>query len=414
MSTLSLYSFTAFHTILIFAAVQPTSSDFTTSKMEFGAGSPPSFANCTNITDQNVRNLALARGITGLLCFVLCVVTLVIELFLACRMKKFRTILHRLFIYLTISTVAYLFVLSLHIGHYTQYPPQHSFCMAVGFLDQYTGSVQLCFTLGITAFLFYKVFTVCQDRIRPLPCEGNRCYSLWLEISFVILAFLTPLAFDWIPFVVVHYGETGPWCWIESLTSECQPDNRAFWEQMMLWYVPFGLVAFCSSLLILAMITVFVWMHYNEMIRVRIDGIIKETCLLLAFLAIFCILWLIEVVTRLILHHDLSAYGLWMIYAISTPLSGVIIPIGFTSYLYCKFRCTNLTSGQELNGTTEERAVQEPVDVSKPSVATAEPFLTTNDHEHGEAKLNKESTEVQSSETRPLLEQRFGQACNCM
>ena len=414
MSTLSLYSFTAFHTILIFAAVQPTSSDFTTSKMEFGAGSPPSFANCTNITDQNVRNLALARGITGLLCFVLCVVTLVIELFLACRMKKFRTILHRLFIYLTISTVAYLFVLSLHIGHYTQYPPQHSFCMAVGFLDQYTGSVQLCFTLGITAFLFYKVFTVCQDRIRPLPCEGNRCYSLWLEISFVILAFLTPLAFDWIPFVVVHYGETGPWCWIESLTSECQPDNRAFWEQMMLWYVPFGLVAFCSSLLILAMITVFVWMHYNEMIRVRIDGIIKETCLLLAFLAIFCILWLIEVVTRLILHHDLSAYGLWMIYAISTPLSGVIIPIGFTSYLYCKFRCTNLTSGQELNGTTEERAVQEPVDMSKPSVATAEPFLTTNDHEHGEAKLNKESTEVQSSETRPLLEQRFGQACNCM
>ena len=394
--------------------MQPISSDFTTSKMEFEAGSPPSLANCTNITDQNVRNLALGRGITGLLCFVLCVVTLVIELVLACRMKKFRTILHRLFICLTISTVAYLLVLSLHIGHYTQYPPQHSFCIAVGFLDQYTGSVQLCFTLGITAFLFYKVFTVCQDRIRPLPCEGNRCYSLWLEISFVILAFLTPLAFDWIPFVLVPYGETGPWCWIESLTSECKPDNRAFWEQMMLWYLPFGLVAFCSSLLILAMIMVFVWMHYHEMIRVRIDGIIKETCLLLAFLAVFCILWLIEVVTRLTLHHNPSAYGLWMIYAISTPLSGVIVPIGFTSYLYCKFRCTNLTSGQELNGTTEERVVQEPVAVSKPSVATAEPFLTTSDQEHGETKLNKESTEVQSSESRPLLEQRFGQTCNCM
>ena len=51
--------------------------------MEFEAGShPPSFANCTNITDQDVRNLALARGIAGLLCFVLCVVTLIIELVL--------------------------------------------------------------------------------------------------------------------------------------------------------------------------------------------------------------------------------------------------------------------------------------------------------------------------------------------
>ena len=354
--------------------------------MEFAAGSPPhSFANCTNISDQNVRNLALARGITGLLCFVLCVLTLIIELVLACWRRKFRTILHRLFIYLTVSTVAYLFVLSLHIEHYFQYPHQHNFCIAVGFLDQYTGSVQLCFTLGVTAFLFYKAFSGCQGRIK-LPCVEKRCCNLWLELLFVVLSFLTPLAFDWIPFVLVPYGETGPWCWIESLVSKCKLSNQAFLEQMMLWYVPFGVVAFCSFLLILAMITVFVWMRYHEMIRVRINGIIKEQCLLLGFLVVFCILWLTEVVTRLILYHNESAYGLWVIYAISTPLSGVIIPVGFISYLPCKLYCKNHKKGKELDGTVEGKNVQVP---DPSSVTTKNCVITSSDGQHSEAKQKK-------------------------
>jgi len=166
--------------------------------MEF-ATSPLPFANCTNITEQNLKNIALARGITGLVCFIFCLITLITELVLACQRRQFRTILHRLFIYLTISTSAYLAVLSLHIEHYFEYRLQHNFCIAIGFLDEYTGSVQLCFTFGITTFLFYKVFTVCQDCIRPLPCEGNWCYSLSLEVIFVILSVLAPLGFDWIP-----------------------------------------------------------------------------------------------------------------------------------------------------------------------------------------------------------------------
>ena len=390
--------------------------------MGFEAGSPPpSFANCTTLTDQNVRDLALARGITGLLCFVLCVLTLIIELVLACWVRDLRTILNRLFIYLTISTVAYLFVLSLHIEHYFQYPHQHNFCIAVGFLDQYTGSVQLCFTLGVAVYLFYKTFSRCQGRIKLPPCMEKRYCNYWLELLFVVLSFLIPLGFDWIPFALVPYGQTGPWCWIESLVSKCNLTNQAFLEQMMLWYVPFGLVAFCSFLLILAMIIMFVWMHHRKMLRDKISGIIKEQCLLLGFLVVFCILWLIEVVTRLVLYHNESAYGLWVIYAISTPLSGVIIPIGFIAYLPCKLYYKNHRKGKELNGTAEERNVPVP-DAS--SVTTAKRFMTTSDGGNNEAKQkkcvvtsnngqhsekqSKESMEVQLSETQPLLGQRGG------
>ena len=382
--------------------------------MEFAASSLP-FANCTNITEKSIKNIALARGITGLVCFIFCLITLITELALACQRRQFRTILHRLFIYLTISTSAYLAVLSLHIEHYFEYRLQHNFCIAIGFLDEYTGSVQLCFTFGITTFLFYKVFTVCQDCIRPLPCEGNWCYSLSLEVIFVILSVLVPLGFDWIPFILVPYGETGPWCWIESLVSNCRESNNGFWEQMMLWYVPFGLVALCSFGLILAMVVVFVWMHCRELIRVRIDGIIKETCLLLGFLVVFCILFLIEVVSRLVLRTNENIYTLWLVYAISTPISGVVIPIGFFSYLQCKLCCINHKQGEELDGTLEDRTAPESSRVSAPSVTTAQNVLTNSNKEDNEASINKPEQETTPlSETRPLLEERFGSTCKCM
>ena len=379
--------------------------------MEFEV-TPPPFTNCSNITEQNLKNLALTRGITGLVCFVLCLITLITELVLACRQRKFRTILHRLFIYLTISTAVYLAVLSLHIEHYFEYPFRHKFCIAIGFMDQYTGSVQLFITFGITAFLFYKVFTVCQDCIRPLPCEGNRCYSISLEVIFVIVSFLIPLAFDWVPFVLTPYGETGPWCWIESVVSQCKESREGFWEQMMLRYVPFGLVALCSFGLILAMVAVFVWMRYREIIRVRIDGIIKETCLLLAFLVVFCMLFLTEVVTRLVLYKNMSIYALWLIYAISTPISGVVIPIGFFSYLQCKLCCTNHKQGHDvLEDSTAPKSIQ----VSTPSVTTSQKFHTNIGEGENEASISKQGGEATPlTETRPLLEHRFGSACTCV
>jgi len=183
----------------------------------------------------------------------------------------------------------------------------------------------------------------------------------------------------------------------------------------MLWYVPFGLVALCSFGLILAMVVVFVWMRCRELIRVRIDGIIKETCLLLGFLVVFCILFLIEVVIRLVLYSNESIYILWLVYAISTPISGVVIPIGFFSYLQCKLHCISRKQREELDGTLEDRTAPESSRVSAPSVTTAQNFLTNSNEEDNEASINKPEKETTPlSETRPLLEQGFGSACKCM
>ncbi len=57
--------------------------------------------------------------------------------------KTCRKTLHqRLFLYLTASTTLYLAILTLHIEHYLGYTGQDKFCVAFGFLGEYTGMVQ--------------------------------------------------------------------------------------------------------------------------------------------------------------------------------------------------------------------------------------------------------------------------------
>lgn len=81
-----------------------------------------SFSNCTNMDVQDVRLLALTRGVTGVLCLLICVVTI----FLLLRKRDLVSTLRestqaRLMAYLLLSTTVYLMVLSTHMEHYWNY-----------------------------------------------------------------------------------------------------------------------------------------------------------------------------------------------------------------------------------------------------------------------------------------------------
>ena len=80
-------------------------------------GDPDAYLNCTNLTTDQFRSISLTRGITGIICAVLCFLTLVVIL----GTKTWQNIRQRLFLYLTISTVAYMIVLSMHLEHYYHY-----------------------------------------------------------------------------------------------------------------------------------------------------------------------------------------------------------------------------------------------------------------------------------------------------
>ena len=313
---------------------------------------------CSNLTLKQLESVALTRGITGAVCFVLCFATFIFELVYMCRLKK-TTTLQRLFLYLTFSTLLYVGVLSLHIEHFWRYDShiQGIVCKTIGFLDQYTGSVQLMFTVGITIALFNSLFRiVCTpfNRLARAVKPSNKQQKLrcgyTMETVLVIVCFVVPAFFAWIPFIRAPYGETGPWCWIVSEDKSCFKRSDAYLEQILLWYVPFILVTsfsfLCVFVLLLFFIYVRCWLRFLP--QQAIDKV-KEMCLLFSFLLMLCIVCIVETVTRnAVDKKKYDAFGLWMAYAIITPIGGIVIPISFFVYfLYNK--CTSKKEPQEMD-----------------------------------------------------------------
>lgn len=300
------------------------------------------FSNCSNISVDHVHQLALVRGAVGIFCFLLCLATFLFELVYICRKKK-STTLQRLFVYLTFSNLLYTAALSLHVEHYFSYRQQVQcyICKAIGFFDQYTGSVQLLLTLGIAVKLFHKVFSFCCRRQKVTKGCLSRHHYLW-EALFVVVCFVLPCAVIWYPFMVDGpggYGVEGAWCWIEVLESNCEDSNRGFLEQLLLWYVPYVAVSIMSLFCIAAIIGFLLYVclrHYNKN-RKKVILAIMDMLLLMPFLVVFCCVCLVEISIVVLLRIDaldgrLNSYIMWMFYAVTTPIGGAIIPIAFFIY----------------------------------------------------------------------------------
>ena len=92
-----------------------------------------SLINCTNVTVHQGNIAALTRGVTSIVCLVVCLLALLLQGY---WLRRKSNTLQRLFLYLTISTVLYMLTLTLHLQHYFNFQGQETVCMVVGFLDQ--------------------------------------------------------------------------------------------------------------------------------------------------------------------------------------------------------------------------------------------------------------------------------------
>ena len=326
-----------------------------------------SFINCTNMDAHDVRLLALARGLTGAVCFLVCVVTMLLVMSRSIVALREST-QARLMAYLLFSTAAYLLVLSTHIEHYWNYDgsgnntaqrhhwqvsyvsmPGHShihplsymyirrcifllqvdLCVAIGLADQYTGTVQLFFTVGVAAyFVYHSLKFFCKQSNTNMVFKRR----VW-EILLVVVSVVVPALYVWVPFTAVPYGETGPWCWIRSLDRHCRRLKGTFWEQMGIWYLPFGVAAFSSFFAIVLFLVGLC--RYLPNVKKGKGQKKGEACVLIAFLCTYCLLFLIEFISDVISEQLKTDYfSVWMLYAISTPLSGVTLPIGLLIYTY--------------------------------------------------------------------------------
>ena len=342
---------------------------------ELDMGGVGSFINCTKMDAQKVCLLALTRGLTGAVCFLICVVSMLLVVSRRCLAALRESMQARLMAYLLLSTAAYrvehywnydgsgndtaqrhswqvknvcmyiytvfneevhvytVFNEEVHVSTYLLYT-QVDLCEAIGMADQYTGTVQLFFTVGVAVyFVYHSLKFFCKKSNMNLGILGAKKVRTVLEVLFVVASVLAPAVYAWMPFTAVPYGETGPWCWIRTLERSCDKLKGAFWEQMGIWYIPFGIAAFFSFVAI----TLFLvglcccWPKIKKLKRQK-KG---EACVLIAFLCTYCLLFMIELVSFSIstkVHTDY--FAVWLVYALSTPLSGVTLPIGLLIYTH--------------------------------------------------------------------------------
>lgn len=308
---------------------------------------------------EQVRKLAMVRGVAGVVCFVLCLATFLFELVYICRKKNSST-LQRFFVYLTISSLLYSAALSFHLEHHFSYDQriQCYVCKVVGFFDQYNGSVQLMLTLGIVVKLFHKVFSVCFEQQKVNKGCLSRHHFL-LEALYVLISFALPCVVIWFPFIVSGpggYGTEGAWCWIQVLKSNCDVSSKGFLEQLLLWYVPYVAVSLLSLFSIAAIVGFLIYIcvrHYKRN-RKKVATVIMDILLLMPFLVAFCCVCIVEVLIIVLLRIDalkghLNTYVVWMFYAIVTPIGGAMIPVAFFCYFLRKKRHAEPQKLQQLS-----------------------------------------------------------------
>jgi len=219
--------------------------------------------------------------------------------------------------------------------HIRPYTDLDQFCAAIGFLNQWAGVSVLIFTFTVSVFVLYKV---CQeDVVKLCDCQISNTKKL-LEAAFILFLIILPLPFIWIPFLHGNYGGNGqPWCWIATLNKDCSQNVEGFWEQIGLWYAPVSVLGFLIVLSVLTTAGIFCKRACTyRLTRKRHERKAAETIVLLIFLLLFGTLAGIEATSNLYFSFNKKqrSYALSMTHAVVTPVSKLMIPVGYFFYLY--------------------------------------------------------------------------------
>ena len=172
------------------------------------------FKNCSNFTDDQIKAVALARGITASICGAILLLVLVVLVILAIwpQLRVSGSFKKRLAIWLTAVTVLAELFQSLSLVYYFN-PHNMAFCVADGFLTQYFGFVQLLFALWMILKFFFKVSKATKSNLKITIDENSKCCGckkkIVLEVGLYFVTFIVSLLTA-IPFAYSVYGPIGP------------------------------------------------------------------------------------------------------------------------------------------------------------------------------------------------------------
>ena len=279
---------------------------------------------CLNFSNTQylvLTGIKVGSSIISVLC---CLLVLVIMILL----KRYLFFVHRLAMYLTITALVNSVVRSINV-----YPPNivqditdttgwEDYCKVLGFFDQYTMWCVLLAVVCITLEIFMRA-----------SCKFK---TYKMEPMYVIVIFLLPSFFNWVPFTVDAYGNNGVWCWIrEQNSNNCSKFNKGLVLRLALLEVPQLAIMTVLALLIIVTYTCL----YQK--RYQYEGMFdphqqalrrKERMEILPFLYYPMVLILLEVfpVTHTlydIIWYPDSQFILWLLNVLTGPFEGTAISL---------------------------------------------------------------------------------------
>ena len=166
-----------------------------------------------------VNAVSTGTAVVSALCciFVICLIFL---------FKKHYFFIQRIILYHCLAALIDSFTTILHQGYQMESKAQNTLCAISGFASQLKAWIVI---------MDYSVITFTLLMSAVFHKNVAR-----LERIYVVLIFVFPLTFNWIPFIGNSYADVGISCWIRSVnTVDCSPHRLGEIFRIVLWYVPF-------------------------------------------------------------------------------------------------------------------------------------------------------------------------------
>lgn len=180
-------------------------------------------------TDDQVQIIGWISIGCGIISLVSCLLTL----FVALLFQKYRSTTQRVILYLTITVmlISIVFILQGVRSRIESVSTRDDYCVTVAFIDQVVSWMELIAIACLTFDLFVKAVFL-------------HFHTERFEIVYLLLIFIFPFSFNWIPFIHHTFGLGGTYCWIIQYNNRNCSDFNNFGLALrfgLLW-IPFYLV----------------------------------------------------------------------------------------------------------------------------------------------------------------------------
>lgn len=296
------------------------------------------YSYCGNISMEDVHSLVLMRGISGTICFGICLTSLVIEVTSILCQKTGSTVLQRFFVYVIVANLLRAAFLSMAIISHNTADVNENFCEAIGFLSQYFAAFQLLTIVALMLLLLHNLLSLNLD-YSFLCSRLFKCNTSYTDVYIIAVLFLLPSLYTWIPFVIEGgiYGDTGPWCWLKAFSSNCSEIGAVFIVANVFWNVPFGIVLLFCCLCVTIYLIFFLYIAFcRKVSHKRVTSVLVDTFFLFLFFAFYTTLCLIELSALMYIHiHNYyDSYPLLVLYAVTLPIGEISLSLASFVHIF--------------------------------------------------------------------------------